>query len=76
MDFYGRVLLSLIGGGAAFLLMRLLLRKSPSLIRIDVVHGLLVAVIGLLLFTGGLYIFLLAHRVPIPVLLPPGYVPR
>ncbi len=70
MDFYGRVLLCLACGGAGLLLSRLLFRQVPSLLRAEVGYGLVIWITGLLLFTGGLYVSLLQHRVPMPAPLP------
>jgi len=71
-DFYGRLLLCLGAGAVAFVLARAALPKlRPGLIPL-----LLVWTCGLLLFTGGLYVYTLASRQPIPAPLPAGYVPR
>lgn len=75
-DFYGRVLLSLASGAATWLLSHVLGKRFVALSRSTVVHGLLVWVAGLLLFTSGLYVSLLVHREPLPVPLPSGYVFR
>lgn len=72
MDFYGRVLLSLGWGCVSLIAVRLLLRTVPTWGRGEVVHALLVWVVGSFLFTAGLYVFLLAHRVPIPLPIPHG----
>jgi hypothetical protein len=76
MDFYGRVLLSFFGGAVGFWIVHRLQSHFPSIARPEVVQGFLISLVSLLFFTGGLYVFLLLHRVPIAVPLPPDYVAR
>lgn len=69
-DFYGRVLLSVAAGG----IFAVLARPGWTGPRARTLLPLWIAT--LLLFTAGLYAFVLAHRLVIPAPLPPGYVPR
>ncbi len=75
-DFYGRVLMCLLVGGAAAGVARVALqlrwlRPGPAWLR-----TMTVWLVGLLLFTSGLYLYSLRVRQPIPAPLPPGYVAR
>jgi hypothetical protein len=73
-DFYGRLLLSLLCGGLAFIAARLLLRKVEP--RPEWLRALAIWTLSLLCFTGGLYVYTLWARSPIPAPLPPAYAPR
>ena len=73
-DFYGRVLLSLLAGAVSMLLARGALRGSSAESLRRWLHRLLGWTLVLLVFTAGLYVYLLASRQPIPAPLPPGYV--
>jgi hypothetical protein len=75
-DFYGRVLLCLIAGAASFLLGRLVFRGSAPGTSVRWLDRALGWSAALLLFSAGLYMFVLWHRVTTPAPLPPGYVPR
>ena len=76
VDFYGRVLTSLIAGGLCALATVLVLRTRRVAPRPAWLRGVSVWLIGLLLFTSGLYVYILRARQPIPATLPAGYVPR
>ena len=76
VDFYGRVLVSLAAGAllaaaAWVMIRRRLLKPRPEWLR-----GAMVWIVVVLLFTSGLYIYILRARQPIPASLPAGYVPR
>ena len=75
-DFYGRVLFSLCSGGAAWAVARLAVGAlEPEALR-RWLRLVSLWALSLLVFTAGLYVYLLASRQPIPAPLPPGYVAR
>jgi hypothetical protein len=76
MDFYGRFLLAFAVGGVALLVARAVLARASAAtcaraLRLGTVWSAV-----LLVFTAGLYVYLLWARTPFPMQLPAGYVPR
>ncbi|MBK7865394.1 MAG: hypothetical protein IPJ65_43715 [Archangiaceae bacterium] len=76
MDFYGRVLLSVLSGAVVFALARLALRRTGPEASRQWVRRALAWSAALLVFSAGLYAFVLWHRAVTPAPLPEGYVPR
>ncbi len=76
MDFYGRVALSLVGGCVGAVIGLILHAKLPSHRRVQVDQLLLVWLLGIAIFTSGLYVHLLTSRQPKPLPLPADYVAR
>jgi hypothetical protein len=73
-DFYGRLLLSVVAGAAAWDVARLALRsRQPTRQQLQVA---LAWTLSLLCFTAGLYLWTLVARTPIPAPIPEGYVAR
>lgn len=75
-DFYGRVLLSLAAGALAAAAARLAIRRRWLQPRPEWLRGAVVWLVVVLLFTSGLYLYILRARQVIPADLPPGYIPR
>jgi hypothetical protein len=75
-DFYGRVLLALAVGALAGAVGRALVGRASLEAQRRWLKPVLAWSAGLLLFTAGLYVFLLVGRQPFAAPLPPGYVPR
>ncbi len=75
-DFYGRVLLCLAAGGCAFLIARVSFRGASTQTCDTWTRRAIGWSAVLLVFSAGLYAFMLWHRVLTPAPLPPGYLPR
>ena len=76
MDFYGRVLFSLVVGAAAFGLGVAVFRRAPESAQARWALRLVVWCASLLAITAGLYVYTLYGRQAVPWPLPEGYVPR
>ncbi len=76
VDFYGRILWSLIAGALAAAAAHLAIRRRWLQPRPDWLRGAVVWMVVVLLFTSGLYLYILRARQVIPAALPPGYVAR
>jgi len=75
MDFYGRIVLGVIGWSIAVIVATLIARRFATLGART--RGLLLAwAITALVFAMFYFAWTLYHRVPMPVSLPPGYMPR
>lgn|GEM_PF-1731909 len=75
-DFYGRLLLCLAVGGLCCGAAALALRLGKIEPRATWLRGLLFWAFGLLLFTSGMYLNILASRRPMAAPLPAGYEAR
>jgi hypothetical protein len=72
----GRVLLATVAGAVASLLGRALIARRDEPGQQAALELTTAWAAALLLFTAALYVYILAGRNPLPVPLPPDYVPR
>ncbi len=75
-DFYGRLVLCLGVGALAATAAAVSIKLRKFELRASWLRALLIWTFGLLLFTSGMYLNILASRRPIAAPLPPGYVAR
>ena len=75
-DYYGRLLLCLGVGALAATAAAVSIKLRKFELRASWLRALLFWTFGLLLFTSGMYLNILASRRPIAAPLPPGYVAR